>query len=467
MTHILVVDDKEGMREFFEIFLSKEGYQVSAAGRGEEALQLARAARFDLVISDIKMPGIGGIALLKGLRELDPQLPVIMVTAYPTIESSIEAMKLGAYDYIIKPFNNDEIRIKIAKAIEASTLRRQNLYLKEGLRDKYRFDGIVGKSPKMTSLYELMAKVSQISSTLLIEGESGTGKEMVAKAIHYNGPRAGGPFVAINCGAIPDQLLESELFGHVKGSFTGAINNKEGLFEVANQGTVFLDEVAELSLPLQVKLLRVLQDRTFRRVGGLEDIQVDVRVIAASNRSLEKAVSQGGFREDLYYRLKVIGVTVPPLRERTEDIPLLCQHFLAKFAQRANCPPPRIRKDAMKMLISYDWPGNVRELENVIERAVALEASEEITPESLPFGPGLLRRLKEEVPPRRFDFAEEEDALTTLEELEKKYIEHVLGRLSGNYTKTARSLGISLSTLKRKVRLYGLGSAHSKSTDDS
>lgn len=471
MTHILVVDDKEGMREFFEIFLSKEGYQVSAAGRGEEALQLTRAARFDLVISDIKMPGIGGIALLKGLRELDPQLPVIMVTAYPTIESSIEAMKLGAYDYIIKPFNNDEIRIKIAKALESSALRRENIHLRAAFREKQRLEGIedvlIGKSPEMIALGALIAKASKVSSTLLIEGESGTGKEMVAKAIHYNGPRAGGPFVAINCGAIPDQLLESELFGHVKGSFTGAINNKEGLFEVANQGTVFLDEVAELSLPLQVKLLRVLQDRTFRRVGGLQDIQVDVRVIAASNRSLEKAVSQASFREDLYYRLKVIGIVVPPLRERKEDIPLLCQHFLAKFAQRANCPPPRIRKDAMKMLISYDWPGNVRELENVIERAVALEASEEITPESLPFGPGLLRRLEEEVPPRRFNFAEEEDALTTLEELEKKYIEHVLGRLSGNYTKTARALGISLSTLKRKVRLSGLGSAHSKSTDDS
>ena len=456
MTHILVVDDKEGMREFFEIFLSKEGYQVSAAGRGEEALQLARAARFDLVISDIKMPGIGGIALLKGLRELDPQLPVIMVTAYPTIESSIEAMKLGAYDYIIKPFNNDEIRIKIAKALESSALRRENIHLRAAFREKQRLEGIedvlIGKSPEMIALGALIAKASKVSSTLLIEGESGTGKEMVAKAIHYNGPRAGGPFVAINCGAIPDQLLESELFGHVKGSFTGAINNKEGLFEVANQGTVFLDEVAELSLPLQVKLLRVLQDRTFRRVGGLQDIQVDVRVIAASNRSLEKAVSQASFREDLYYRLKVIGIVVPPLRERKEDIPLLCQHFLAKFAQRANCPPPRIRKDAMKMLISYDWPGNVRELENVIERSVALEASEEIIPESLPFDsvhPQAKSSLRvgsgASLPAEGLNLDE------ALEQWEKELILQSLQKANGVQKKAANLLGLSLGAFRYRL----------------
>jgi len=466
MPHILVVDDKEGMRDFFEIFLTKEGYQVHAAARGEEALELAKGNRFDLVISDIKMPGMDGIELLKGLRELDPQIPVIMITAYPTIESSIEAMRLGAYDYIIKPFNNDEIKIKIAKAIEASALRRENIHLKEGLREKYRFEGIIGKSPKMFELYELMGKVSQISSTVLIEGESGTGKELVAQAIHYNGPRAERPFVAINCAAIPDQLLESELFGHVKGSFTGAISHKEGLFEVADQGTIFLDEVVELSLPLQVKLLRVLAERTFRRVGGVEDIQVDVRVIAASNRSLEKAVAAGTFREDLYYRLKVIGVTVPPLQERKDDIPLLCQHFLEKFSRQSNRSLPEIRKDAMEILQSYPWPGNVRELENVMERAVALEASSEITPESLPFGRRLLKASEIDIHGPSFGFPEEGKPLSTLEEWEKRYIEYALGRLSGNYTRTAQALGISLSTLKRKVRLYGL-QADSKSTANS
>jgi transcriptional regulator with PAS, ATPase and Fis domain len=272
--------------------------------------------------------------------------------------------------------------------------------------------------------------------------------------------------VAINCAAIPDQLLESELFGHVKGSFTGAVSHKEGLFEVADQGSIFLDEVAELSLPLQVKLLRVLADRSFRRVGGVEDIQVDVRVIAASNRSLEEAVSKGTFREDLYYRLKVIGITVPPLRERKEDIPLLCQHFLEKFAKQSNRPLPQIREDTMEILQSYPWPGNVRELENVMERAVALEASSQITPQSLPFDPGLLPEVQVDVGVSQFAFLVGGGELSTLEELERRYIGYALGRLSGNYTRTAQALGISLSTLKRKVRLYGLY-AESKSTADA
>jgi len=466
MPHILVVDDKESMREFFKIFLTKEGYQVDGAARGEEALELAKGNQFDLVISDIKMPGMDGIELLKGLRELDPQIPVIMITAYPTIESSIEAMRLGAYDYIIKPFSNDEIRIKITKALETSALRRENIHLRGSLRDKFRFEGIVGKSHEMVELGKLMAKASQISSTLLVEGESGTGKELVARLIHFNGPRSEAPFVAINCGAIPDQLLESELFGHVKGSFTGAISNKEGLFEVANRGTIFLDEVAELSLPLQVKLLRVLADQTFRRVGGTEDIKVDVRVIAATNRSLEQAVAAGQFREDLYYRLKVIGITVPPLRERKEDIPLLCQHFLEKFAKRSNRPVPQIRKDAMEILKSHPWRGNVRELENVMERAVALEASPEITPESLPFEPGVSKAPEPGAGAAQLDLLGEGQDLSTLEELERRYIEYALGRLSGNYTRTARALGISLSTLKRKVRLYGFHPG-SKSTANS
>ncbi|MDH7498970.1 MAG: sigma-54 dependent transcriptional regulator [candidate division NC10 bacterium] len=455
MAHILVVDDKEGMREFFEIFLRKEGYQVSTAARGEEALELARAGRFDLAISDIKMPGMDGISLLKGLRELDPQLPVIMITAYPTIESSIEAMRLGAYDYLIKPFSNDEIRIKIAKALEASALRRENLYLRDGLKEKYRFDGIVGKSSKMVALYELMEKVSRISSTLLIEGESGTGKELVAKAIHYNGPRSEAPFVAINCGAIPDQLLESELFGHVKGSFTGAISNKVGLFEVANRGTIFLDEVAELSLPLQVKLLRVLADQTFRRVGGTEDIQVDVRVIAASNRSLEEAMRTGAFREDLYYRIKVIGLTVPPLRERREDIPLLCQHFLSKFTAQSNRPLPKIRADTMSILTSYGWPGNVRELENVMERAVALETSPEITPESLP--PGLAGVQEGSLPPLGKSLGLPEEGLdldATLADWERELLLQSLQRARGEQKKAASLLGLSLDAFRYRLKKH-------------
>jgi two-component system response regulator PilR (NtrC family) len=378
-----------------------------------------------------------------------------MITAYPTIESSIEAMRLGAYDYIIKPFSNDEIRIKIAKALEASALRRENIYLREGLKEKYRFEGIVGKSPKMAALYQLMEKVSPISSTLLIEGESGTGKELVAKAIHYNGPRGEAPFVAINCGAIPDQLLESELFGHVKGSFTGAISNKEGLFEVANKGTIFLDEVAELSLPLQVKLLRVLADQTFRRVGGTEDIKVDVRVIAASNRSLEEAVRAGTFREDLYYRIKVIGLVVPPLRERREDIPLLCQHFLEKFAKRSHRPVPKIRKDTMAILTSYHWPGNVRELENVIERSVALETSSEITPESLPSG---LVQSQGGLSPReghRVSLpAEGLNLDEALVQWEKELILQSLQRAEGVQKRAASLLGLSLDAFRWRLKKH-------------
>jgi two-component system response regulator PilR (NtrC family) len=452
MSHILVVDDKEAMRDFFGIFLAREGYQVSLAARAEDALELAKKVRFDLVISDIKMPGMDGVGLLRVLRDLDPQLPVIMITAYPTIESSIEAMKLGAYDYIIKPFSNDEIRIKIAKALEAVALKRENILLREGLREKYRFDGIVGKSARMVSLYGLMEKVSRISSTLLIEGESGTGKELVARAIHYNGPRAGDPFVAINCGAIPDQLLESELFGHVKGSFTGAINNKEGLFEVADKGTIFLDEISELGLPLQVKLLRVLADQTFRRVGGTEDIKVNVRVIAATNRSLEESVRSGTFREDLFYRIKVIGLMVPPLRERKEDIPLLCQHFLSRFANQLKRPAPSIRKEAMETLVSYHWPGNVRELENAIERAIALEASSEISSESLPSNlihpagfPPLAEGPTPMLPAEGIDLDE------ALAKWERELLIQSLARSGGVQKKAAGLLGLSLGSFRYRL----------------
>jgi len=455
MAHILVVDDKEGMREFFEIFLNKEGHEVSTAARGEEGLELARKGRFDLAISDIKMPGMDGISLLKGLRELDPQLPVIMITAYPTIESSIEAMRLGAYDYIIKPFSNDEIRIKIAKALEFSTLRRQRIDLREAPPEKYRVEVFVGKSPKMVELAKLMVKASQVSSSVLIEGESGTGKELVAKAIHYNGPRGEAPFVAINCGAIPDQLLESELFGHVKGSFTGAISNKEGLFEVANRGTVFLDEIVELSAPLQVKLLRVLADQTFRRVGGTEDIKVDVRVIAASNRSLEEAVKAGTFRDDLYYRIKVIGLVVPPLRERKEDIPLLCQHFLEKYATQSSRPVPKIRADTMRILTSCHWPGNVRELENVMERATALETSPEITPESLP--PGLAGVQEGFLPRDGKLLALPEEGLdldATLAQWEKELLLQSLRRAEGIQRQAARLLGLTLDAFRYRLKKH-------------
>lgn len=384
MDKILVVDDERSMRDFLSIMLKKAGYDVTTAVDGEEADKILHKDIFDLVITDLKMPKVDGLQVLKTVKELSPDTVVIVITAFASTETTVEAMKEGAYDYITKPFQNDEMKIRIRKALEKRRLSAENVLLKKELKDRAVFDNIIGKSEKMQKVFELVRKVSDSMSNILIYGESGTGKELIARAIHFNSRKKDKPFVTINCGALPEGLLESELFGHMKGSFTGAVFNKEGLFEVANGGTIFLDEVGETSPAIQVKLLRVLQDKEFKRVGGTKEIKVDVRIITATNRDLTKAVAEGKFREDLYYRLNVIPITLPPLRERADDIPLLADHFLGKFNKALNKNVKGFLPAAMELLRSYEWRGNVRELENVIERAVALSNSEIITPECLP-----------------------------------------------------------------------------------
>lgn len=384
MDKILVVDDERSMRDFLSIMLKKAGYDVTTAVDGEEAVKILHKDIFDLVITDLKMPKVDGLQVLKTVKELSPDTVVIVITAFASTETTVEAMKEGAYDYITKPFQNDEMKIRIKKALEKRRLSAENILLKKELKARAVFDNIVGKSEKMEKVFELVRKVSDSMSNILIYGDSGTGKELIARAIHFNSRKKDKPFVTINCGALPEGLLESELFGHMKGSFTGAVFNKEGLFEVANGGTIFLDEVGETSPAIQVKLLRVLQDKEFKRVGGTKEIRVDVRIITATNRDLSKAVSEGKFREDLYYRLNVIPITLPPLRERTDDIPLLADHFLNKFNKALNKSVKGFSQTTMELFRNYEWRGNVRELENVIERAVALSNSEIITPEYLP-----------------------------------------------------------------------------------
>lgn len=384
MDKILVVDDERSMRDFLSIMLKKAGYDVTTAIDGDEAVKILHKDIFDLVITDLKMPKVDGLQVLKTVKELSPDTVVIVITAFASTETTVEAMKEGAYDYITKPFQNDEMKIRIKKALEKRRLSAENILLKKELKDRAVFDNIVGKSEKIEKVFELVRKVSDSMSNILIYGESGTGKELIARAIHFNSRKKDKPFVTINCGALPEGLLESELFGHMKGSFTGAVFNKEGLFEVANGGTIFLDEVGETSPAIQVKLLRVLQDKEFKRVGGTKEIRVDVRIITATNRDLSKAVSEGKFREDLYYRLNVIPITLPPLRERVDDIPLLADHFLNKFNKALNKNVKGFSQTTMELFRNYEWRGNVRELENVIERAVALSNSEIITPEYLP-----------------------------------------------------------------------------------
>src|SRR3990172_2585465 len=392
MPTILVIDDERSMREFLSIMLEKEGYKVVAMDNGNDALDYIRKSGdpetgsghgFDLIITDIKMPKVGGIDILKESMSLNPNTPVIMITAFASTDVAVEAMKLGAYDYITKPFKVDEIKIIIKNALEKKSLFDENISLKEELKGRYQFSNIIGKSDKIQKVFELIMKVANSKSTVLITGESGTGKELVARAIHYNSERKVQPFVSISCSAIPETLLESELFGHQKGAFTGADSEKRGLFEVADGGTFFLDEVSEAPPSIQAKLLRVLQEKEFKRIGGVKDIKVDVRVIAATNKNLHKLIEDGKFREDLYYRLNVIPIELPSLRERKADIPLLVSHFINKYNSINKKGIKGIRPEAKEMLERYIWRGNVRELENVIERAVTLETNDNIQADSL------------------------------------------------------------------------------------
>ena len=452
---ILVVDDEQSMREFLDIMLKKEGYKVSLASNGEEVLKYIDKDIFDLVLLDIRMPKMDGIAVLKKIKSASPETVVIMITAYASADTAIKAMKEGAYDYITKPFKVDEIKLIIKNAIEKKHLRNENILLKQVVRDRYVFDNIIGKSPKMLALYELLEKVAPTKTNVLITGESGTGKELVAKAIHYNSPRKEKPFVTLNCGAIPEALIESELFGHMKGAFTDAIATKKGLFEMADEGTIFLDEISELPLMMQVKLLRVLQDREFKRVGGTEDIRVDVRIIAATNKDLERAVKEKRFREDLYYRLNVIQIKLPNLRERREDIEVLATHFLKRYSEELNKNISGISPEALHLLLNYEYPGNVRELQNIIERAVALGTDQELTAHNL------RSYLDEQIHTKKgmidLDIPNEGiDLEKVVEDLERTLLLKALDRTRGIKKKAADLLHINFRSMRYRLEKYGL-----------
>ncbi|MBI4639754.1 MAG: sigma-54-dependent Fis family transcriptional regulator [Candidatus Tectomicrobia bacterium] len=444
---ILIVDDEEHMLALLKKVLERQGFSVHTTSRGMEAIELLKDQTFDLLLTDLVMPEIGGMEILKEAKDLSPETFVVIMTGFGSIDSAVQAMKAGAYHYISKPFKMDEVRIVIERALEEKKLRQEVASLRNEVRKKYSFDNIIGKSKVMQELFDLIQRIAKSKATVMIYGKSGTGKELVAKAIHYNSPRRKGPFVVVNCSALPETLLESELFGHVKGAFTGAMANKKGLFEEAQGGTIFLDEIGEISQTIQVKLLRVLQEGEIKRVGESSSIRVDFRLIAATNRDLKEAVAEGRFREDLFYRLNVIPLILPELRERREDIPLLAHHFLLKYGQENSSEIRDISKEAMEILVNYPWPGNVRELENVIERAITLGRSQTI--------------LLSDLPPY---MREEQSAISeknivgdvSLEEMEKAHIEQVLKKTGGHQTNAAAILGIDRRTLHRKIKIYRL-----------
>ncbi len=455
---ILVTDDEESIREFLDIMLRKEGYEVTCVEDGKQAADILKKKTFDMVISDLQMPNMTGIELLKHVREAYPELIFMMITAFGTTESAVEAMKMGAYDYITKPFKIDEVRINIANALRSKNLEVENRTLKKELEKEYSFQNLVGNSEAMHKIYSLVKRVSDSPTNVLITGESGTGKEMVAKAIHYNGPLKDKAFVTINCGAIPENLMESEMFGHKKGSFTGAIVDKPGLFEVADGGSLFLDEVGELPLSIQVKLLRAIQERVIRRVGATDDSHVDVRIIAATNRNLEDMVADGSFRQDLFYRLNVINIRTPSLRERRDDIALLANHFLTKYNSKLTKNIATISREAMDLLKKYDYPGNVRELENIIERTVALEAGATVLPESLPpfvNTPSGRKMASSE----GIEISAEEgiDLQKVLDQIEKELLIKAIHAAGGTKKRAAKLLGITFRSMRYRVEKFSLG----------
>ncbi|MGI9534031.1 MAG: sigma-54-dependent transcriptional regulator [Thermodesulfobacteriota bacterium] len=450
--NLLVVDDEPGMREFLEIMLRKEEYNVKVASNGEEAIDLIQKEQFDLAIVDIQMPGINGIEVLKSTREIHPNTTIIMITAFASHESAIEAMKLGAYDYITKPFKIDEIKLVISKALDKKNLEQENTRLKKELESKYGFENIIGTSGVIKQIFALIKRVSELKVNVLITGESGTGKELVARAIHYSGNRSEGPFIPVNCGAIPETLIESEFFGHAKGAFTGATRDKKGLFEDASGGTLFLDEIGDLPLHLQVKLLRVLEEKKVRPLGKTESVDIDVRVVSATNKKLEQQIMEGNFREDLFYRLNVIKISLPSLRERREDIPALSMHFVDKYASEMGKNIKGISNEALEELEKYHYPGNIRELENVIARCVALESGDVIKKESLPN----LATDSEYID--LTDTINASDSIdSVLGDVEKQIIENALKSSQGNKTETAKMLGITLRSLRYRLakhRIY-------------
>ncbi len=452
---ILVVDDERSMRELLAIVLRREGYEVLLAENGRAAVSLLEREPVDLLISDIKMPDLSGVDVLRAAKKIDQDILGIMITAFASTETAVEAMRLGACDYLSKPFDIDLLKMKVREKIENRQLRQENVLLKRTLGLSHQFSNIIGRSPAMLEVFKMIETVSRTNSTILLTGESGTGKGLVAQAIHFNSLRREKPMVSLNCGAMPENLLESELFGHMRGAFTGADANKKGLLEVAERGTIFLDEIGEMSAVMQVKLLRVLQERRFRRVGGLEELQADIRVIAATNQDLTRLVSEGRFREDLYYRINVIPIVLPPLRERREDVPLLAEHFLGKYAEQMGKSITGISRPAMDLLLQHDWPGNIRELENVIERAVALEASPAILLDSLPPAirgdvPRHAAGPMEALPESGFDLE------AHVKEIERGYIAEALKRAGGVQVKAAELLGMSFRSFRYYVKKYNL-----------
>jgi two-component system response regulator AtoC len=451
INRILLIDDEENFRHMLSVILKKRGYDVETASSGTEGLKKIDTAAFDTVLCDIRMPQMDGLEFLKEAQKAGCESTIIMMSAYGTLDTAIEAMKLGAYDYISKPFKPDEIILTLRKAEERERLRRENLFLKKEVQKEYSFENIISKNERMRQLFDTIRKVAKYKSTILIEGESGTGKELVAKAIHFNSDRADNPFVPVNCGAIPENLLESELFGHTKGSFTNAVRTKKGLFEEADGGTMFLDEIGELPLQLQVKLLRVLQDGEMRRIGDSRPIKIDVRIIAATIKDLDREVREGKFRDDLFYRLNVLPMKIPPLKERKEDIPLLVEHFINKYSRELNKPIEAITPDALNCLMNYGWNGNVRELENVIERAIVLTESSQIQVENLP---AEIESPREE---SKLNLLNDELSIKKASRyLEIDLITKALQKTKGNHTHAAKLLEISHRALLYKIKEYGI-----------
>ncbi len=439
MPRILVVDDEEAMRESLNDWLKEDGYEVGLAAGGQEAIDMVRGEPWEVILLDLKMPGMDGLETLKHLKEVRPDAEILMMTAYATVDTAVQAMKEGAFDYLVKPFDPDEIEILIKKIVKQKELILENILLRKKLEERDQFDEIIGKSDAMQQIFELIKRVAPTDSTVLITGESGTGKELIAQAIHGNSGRCYMPLIAVSCGALPESLLESELFGYEKGAFTGAEHTKRGRFEMAHGGTLFLDEIGDISLKTQVDLLRVLQQKEFSRLGGEESIEVDVRILAATNRDLEKAIIENRFRKDLFYRLNVISIHVPPLRERKEDIPPLAKASVRKCCLELNKDEVNIAPSAMKLLVDYDWPGNVRELENVIERALVIGGGKEIAATDLPFTGR--EPVSEQLP-------------KSLKAMEKIHIERVIEEADWNISRAARELGIDRQTLYNKIEKY-------------
>jgi two-component system response regulator PilR (NtrC family) len=454
--HILVVDDEQSILDFLELLLQEEGYRVTVADSMTTARDRLTNDTFDLILCDIMMPDGNGLDLLQEISKTDTRACVIMMTAYTSTRNAIEAMKLGAHDYLSKPFDVDELKVVVARALDNTRLVAENAYLRDELRDRYASSNIIGRSRRMLDIFDLVDRVAGTSSTVLIQGESGTGKELIARAIHYASPRSGRRFLSVNCGALPENLLESELFGHERGAFTGAVKEKRGLFQEADGGTLFLDEIGDMSLSMQVKLLRALQDKKVRKVGGTREEGVDVRILSATNQNLQKRIADGSFREDLFYRINVIPIQVPALRQRREDIPPLVEHFLAKCAEEMGTPPKRLAVEALKLLEAYDWPGNVRQLENLIERAIALSADEVITAQDIPLevirGPGA-GTDDVTLPAEGLDLEEH------LTGIRRALMEQALERAGGVQTKAAELLNMSF----RSFRYYAKKVSESES----